>query len=257
MFFFLSKTVYAIAMPITWVFILFIWALFAKKVKRKNLLIAIGGIIFYLSCNDFLINTLMRAWEIPATAYTEIEDSYKVGVVLGGVTEGFRDPKDRVYTHKGADRVLHAAQLYNLGKIENIIVTGAFQKLTGEKASEADNMRILLIQNGVPDSVIIKEENSINTRENALECAKILKEKFPNEKHLLITSAFHLRRAKGCFNKAGLTVDTFSTDFYSSDKNAPVNPMSYFFPSAEAFSRTHRLAREILGYIVYKLLGYA
>ncbi|WP_026210834.1 YdcF family protein [Flexithrix dorotheae] len=257
MFFLLSKTVYAVAMPITWVFTLFIWAWLTKKSQRKNILIGVGTLFLYLSCNNFLINNLMHGWEIPATPFDEVKNTYKVGIVLGGVTEGFRDPKDRVYTHKGADRVLHAAQLYHLGKIENIIVTGAFQKLTGEKASEAENMKTLLLQNGIPDSVIIKEENSINTRENALECAKILNEQFPNEKYMLITSAFHIRRSEGCFNKAGINVDTFSTDFYSPDKNAPSNPMDYFFPSAEAFSRTHRLAREILGYIVYKVIGYA
>jgi uncharacterized SAM-binding protein YcdF (DUF218 family) len=256
MFYFLSKTLFVLAMPLTWVLGFMAFAFFAKNPKRKNRIILIGGLFLYLASNPFLSDLLVRNWEIPAVPLADLKQPiYEVGIVLGGVTDGVRTPKDRIYTMRGADRLLHTAMLYKKGIVKNILVTGG-----GLKAPEATDMRGLLLLCGVPDSCIIMEGQSLNTRENAIFSSAILKEKFPDKKCLLVTSAFHMRRALGCFEKAGVSVDPFPTDFYAGSgqkKGTALEFVDYIFPDAETFSNTYKISREILGYCIYRIIGYA
>lgn len=184
-------------MPITWILALLLWAAISKSQQLRKRLVISAFALLYLLANPFVSGLLVRAWEAPAVPMAELpQPVYEVGVVLGGVTDGARQPKDRVYTLRGADRVLHAATLYRKGHLRRILVTGG-----GVKYPEADDMRTLLIQNGVPDNLILVEDQSLNTRENAINSAPMLQKAAPGQPHLLITSAFHVRRAVGCFEK--------------------------------------------------------
>lgn len=256
MFYFLSKTLYILAMPVTWLVALLAFALATKSQKKRRNSVVATLVLLLLSSNPVLQNVLMQAWEIPAQPLTDYTGNYQTAIVLGGITEGFRQPTDRVYTHKGADRVLHAALLYQKGIVERILVTGSFYKLSGESASEAEAMKQLLMQSGVPESAIMKEERSRNTRENAMYSKQTLQDHgLSLDRCVLVTSAFHMRRALGCFEKEGIKTRAFSTDFYSSSSSPSFT--DFIFPSEEALYYNYRLCRELLGYLVYKLLGYA
>ena len=255
MFYLLSKTFYILAMPITWLILLTAYGWWKRKVPRGKKSLGLALLLLLLLSNPFLQGKMMQAWEIPATPISDLPKKFSIGVVLGGVTEGFRTPNDRVYTHKGADRVLHAALLYRKGYLKKILVTGSFYKLGGQRASEAESMKQLLLLCGVAERDIIKEEESRNTRENALFSAETLQELgLENEELLLITSAFHMRRALGCFRKAGLQAKGFSTDFYS--PAMPPSLPSLLLPSEEALYYNGKLVRELLGYAVYSAIGY-
>src|SRR5690349_7672274 len=126
------------------------------------------------------------------------------------------DPNDRVYFHKGADRVYHNVQLYKLGLIEKILISGGSGKLVGESRPEADKFKDAMLLMGVPDSVILIENQTRNTFESAVEVKKMLADfDYSDKECMLITSAFHMRRSMACFQKAGLNPTPFSTDFYS------------------------------------------
>lgn len=256
MFFFLSKTLYYFLMPVTWLFLVFVWALFTKKPKRKRRLFRTGiFLLWFLTC-PFVINQLLLVWEKPPTPLSKIKQSYDVGIVLTGVTNSEKKPYDRVYLNKGGDRVTHALMLYRMGKIKKILITGgSFDPEQRKERAEAYQLKQILLQARVPAKDITLEIKARNTRENALNTAKILKEKFPNQSYLLITSAFHIRRATGCFAKVGITTTPFSVDFYTRDKGVAL-PFS-LFPSEQALYKWYILTHEVVGYIVYKVLGYA
>jgi len=107
---------------------------------------------------------------------------------------------------------------------------------------------------GVPEADIITESNSRNTRENAVNTARVLAQHPEWKRLLLVTSAFHMRRAEGCFQKAGVKTDSYSTDFYARERSYALDET--ILPSIDAFDLWHLLIHEIVGYAVYKLLGY-
>ena len=86
-------------------------------------------------------------------------------------------------------------------------------------------------------------------------CKKILEKNYNNGNTLLITSAFHMNRAGDCFRKQEIKVDEFRTDFYTAERKFTLEQL--LVPSEGALSIWATLFRELTGYVVYKLLGYA
>lgn len=167
MFFYLSKVLSFIIMPYTQMCLWFILALFIKRIslKRKFLLLGIIYLLFF--SNRFIVNEALLLLEVAPTPYASVEDTYDVGIVLGGVTNSAKTPRDRVYFSKGADRITHAFQLYELGKIKKILVTGGTGNIINTTYREADNLYEFLILCGVNPEDILLENNARNTYENA------------------------------------------------------------------------------------------
>lgn len=250
MYFLFSKAISLFVSPFWWFLLVFLYSFVVRNPKNKKRSAYLSFIILLMFSNPFLINEAFLAWEIPATSFAKTPE-YEVGIVLTGVTEDYRSPKDRIYFKKGADRVFHTLKLYKEGKIKRILISGAEFDYVGNLIETDRNLKQVFIDCGVPDSVLMTETRSRNTHENALFSKEILQKNFPNQKYLLITSAFHLRRAQACFGKENLDVEVFSTDFYSIDQT------SYLIPSEKALVEWSILFREMLGYLSYKILGYA
>ncbi len=252
MFFILSKTLYYLLMPLTWLIASLLFALKSRNVRhqKKALWLAVAWIFIF--GNQFLANQLLLYWEVPPVAMHDVA-KHDVGIVLTGVLNNYQQPADRTYFQKGADRITHALQLYKEGKITKILISGGVYE--AEARNEAEALRDFLMLAGVPAADILLEDQSLNTRENALKSAEILKQKFPEAGYLLITSAFHMRRAQGCFRQAGVATTAFATDFYS--REASWSPFFWLLPSEKGFYHWYILCHELLGYAVYSLLGYA
>lgn len=253
MFFILSKTLHFLLMPMIWVLVLLLLAVFLKsqKWRRTSLLAALALLLFF--SNPFISNEAWRAWEIEAKPIKDVED-YDVAVILTGVTSYREDVPDRIHTSKGSDRFLHPLQLYRLGKIEKLLITGGSGYVLKDRIPEAEQIEKILLMAGVAEEDILTESNSRNTRENALNTAAFLKNHPDLDKVLLVTSAFHMRRAAACFEKAGIEADSFTADFYGYERR--FTPDELIIPNAGAFNGWHILIHEVSGFLIYKLLGY-
>ena len=250
MFFLLSKTLYFLAKPFTWIVLAFLLSIFVKRYRQRFFWIGLGLLLFF--SNPFLSNAVMRAWEVAPEPIATLP-IHRVGIVLGGITTD-KEPRDRVHVSGSADRLLHAVQLYRQKKIKKILVSGGSGKLLKDQVPEAELLKQLLLLSGIPPRDILMEAESRNTRENALNCATLLNERFPDEEHLLITSAYHLRRADACFQKAGLTVYPFGVDFRS---DAPkYTPDELLLPSVAAIEGWEVVVREWVGTAAYAVAGY-
>jgi uncharacterized SAM-binding protein YcdF (DUF218 family) len=254
MFFILSKTLYYVCMPIIWVMGALLYARITKDQRRSKRWLTIGIVLIFLFGNGFLSNEALLLWEIQPTPITHLQQSYDVAIVLTGITNSTKQPRDRTYFEKGADRITHTLQLYKLGKVKKILISGGSGSLVGRGGTEAGDLYDLLRVCGVPKQDIILETKSRNTRENALFSAEILNKFFPGKRYLLVTSAFHLRRAEGCFQKAGIQADIFSTDFQTGERS--FTPDKWLIPSEWSFGKWSLLIHEIVGYLTYKALGY-
>ena len=106
---------------------------------------------------------------------------------------------------------------------------------------------------GVPAEAILVEDKSRNTHENAAFTKVLLQQQPQLKKLLLVTSAFHMRRAKGCFQKESIQADVYPADFYASDRSFD---LTVILPQESSLANWRRLFHEMLGYVVYKVMGY-
>ncbi len=241
-------------MPLIWIAGCLLIALFTRSDKRRRKFLLAGVMLIALFGNNFLANEAFIWWEVPVTPLKTLRQDYDVAIILTGVTDTERKPQDRVYFQRGADRVMHPLQLFKMGKVKHFLISGGSGRLVGTKESESEELAQVLRMCGVPDSCITIENRSRNTHENALFSAEILTRQFPKQSYLLVTSAFHMRRAEGCFKKAGIPVTLFSTDFYSHPRK--ITPDAWLIPSEGAIGKWSVIWHEWIGYLMYWLMGY-
>jgi uncharacterized SAM-binding protein YcdF (DUF218 family) len=256
LFFFLSKILLVAFSPGAWLMALLGAALLARRTGRwRTRWLWAAAILLLVGGNDALLDATLRAWEKPPVALSAVAPA-DAAVLLTGITDTGRRPHDRVYLTQGADRFTNTLWLYRAGKVRRIIISGGLASLRPQPgvSPEAEELATLLKLAGVPARDILLEPRSRNTHENAL-FTKALLAQHPDIKSLvLVTSAFHERRALACFAKVGLHPVPFPADFRSHD---PFLGLSYLFvPSIDVLTRWGSLLHEMVGFGIYRLLGY-
>lgn len=254
MFFALSKTLSYLTQPLLIVCVLLVASGVVKKNFLSKLLFRSGLGLLLLFSNEFIANEMMTLWEIKPTAYASIKKQYEYGILLTGVTKSEMEPKDRVYFNRGADRVTHSVQLYKLGIIKKILVSGGSGRLININEHEADDVANALILMGVPAEDIEIENKSKNTHESAVAVKNLLIGKVQPGDCLIITSGYHMRRSIACFKKVGLNPDSFSTDFLTHGRTFTLDVL--IVPKVDALSTWTTLMRECVGYTAYWISGY-
>lgn len=251
MFFILSKVLFFILSPSSWIIGLLIYALWTKNPKRKKQAIIANLTLFLVVTNTFLSQHFIGMWEYEKQNIATLE-TYEVGILLGGYTLEMRKDYDFTSLSKAGNRLIQTVELYAAGKIKKIMLSGGNGTL-GSDFEEATSSLKLLQKMGVKRQDILFEKKSRNTYENAVYSAEVLNEKYPNGKFLLITSAFHQRRALACFKKQNLNCDAFCADV-KSQVNIPI--LKTIAPNTENIELWKITLKEMVGYVVYKMKGY-
>ena len=252
MFFILSKILAFVITPLVWIITLLLFAVFSKDEKRKKKCLRWALGLTLLFSNSFIFDEAVRQWELPATAYADVKP-HDVGIVLGGMSS--YDPElERAQFYRGVDRLVQGVELYRRGLIKKILFTGGSGSILHPELKEGNYINRYLLVMGVPKEDFIIESESQNTRENALYTKAIIDKQNIKGSYLLVTSAFHMRRSIGCFNKAGLTVDHFSTDRYAGPRKFDFDHL--LIPNVSAFNDWNNLIHEVVGFITYKIMGY-
>jgi uncharacterized SAM-binding protein YcdF (DUF218 family) len=251
MFFILSKILAFLLKPLTLILLGAAYAFWTKNTRRRKraAIAALAALIFF--SNPIIINLLAASWESGQKNPDTLEGSYDIGIVLGGYTEfSAETPEGALNFHRAGNRLFAALDLYRRGKVQKLLLSGGDGKLLGPKNAEAEIIGQYLQKQGIPAEDLLIEPNSRNTRENAL-FSKALLDSLPGgqKRCLLITSAWHMRRAELCFQRAGLPCDTFSTDYFT-EKNNP-NPLKWIEPDWKALMKWEYLLKEWVGYVVY------
>lgn len=256
MFFVLSKVLYFIIQPINWVVALLFFAVFSKKPNRKKACAKWALILSLFFNHHFTFNLVMRAWEPETITKNEIKETYDVGILLGGYSNFYITPDDDRHNFSSrANRFNQTLRLYHEGYIKKILLTGGSGAVLHTNPSEAEKIKTYLMSINIPETDIIVEADSRNTHENALFTKQILDEQYPNQKYLLITSAWHMRRSAACFKKQDVPFTPYAVDYLS--ERVRFAPISILIPDRLGFAKWEMLIKEWVGYIVYKLRNYA
>lgn len=193
---------------------------------------------------------MLSQLEQPSVKLSE-EAHFEAGILLTGMTSALID-EPGVHFESGADRFTAAVALYHDQVIDKIVITGGSGLIDDEQYTESPLLAQLARRLQVPDSVLILEENSRNTFENAQFTQPIL-DSLGIKSSLLITSAFHMYRSERCFKGLEIPITTYPTDFRAGRIDLSIYNL---IPSNSALSNWETILHEWFGIIYYQLRGY-
>lgn len=194
-----------------------------------------------------LISDALRGWLEDQAGPRGIESVGPAPVIVvlgGGVSAGKPPRRPDPDLGAAADRVWHGAKLHQAGKAPIILLSGG--AVRADDRPEAGAMKVFAQALGVPAAAMLLEEASRNTLENARESARILAARDVRE-IILVTSALHMRRARGLFEREGLSVIPAPTDWEVVD--VPLG-MDRLIPDGAALEGSGRAFKEIVGRLV-------
>jgi uncharacterized SAM-binding protein YcdF (DUF218 family) len=253
MFYVLSKTLDALLAPLTWTLGLGVLALFwSRRKPRASLACGILSLaVLVLFSIDPVANGLWGMLETGARSTMQSSVTYDAVVVLSGMVDGAAtEAHHQPAYNDNIERLLTAFQLLRDGRAKSVLLSGGNSTLDGSGPKEADVLAQQLRDWGIDSSRIVVERESRNTRENATLSARIIAEK--GWSHiLLVTSAFHMPRALGCFEKAGVHPDVLPVDFRSGRGGVG------WFPRTGSLAVSTAALHELAGRAVYRIIGYA
>lgn len=210
----ISKILSFITSPLSWIFLTLAIGTILQFTKRKK-----SGVWFLSSfiltvvfTNPFFSNWAMYSWEKPF-AKPEIHHTKATAIVLSGMAS-YNDQNQQHNFGQSTDRITETIKLYFDGKISKIILTGGNASIFYNDRPESKYLKEFLIKLKIPDSVIVTETQSRNTHENALFTKHITDSLSKSESYILVTSAYHMRRALACFETQKISVTPYAVDVY-------------------------------------------
>lgn len=217
----------------------------AVRLRRLAVLV-LGLAVVHVIILSFqpVSDALMGSLESRARAAAALAPAccYDAIVVLGGGIAPAHPPDlPDPHLNDGADRIWHAARLWKRGIAPRIIVSGGsfLAKHGGLPTTEADAMRLFLLDLGVPSDAITDEGKALNTIENIRNVRAIV----GKGRVALVTSAYHMPRALQLAARAGLDAGAFPTDYQVVPETRL--PWDNWLPSIGGLGQSNIAIREI------------
>ena len=248
--FFLSKLLPLFFLPLG--FSLILLAVGLAKGRRR--LAWAGVIVLFASSNPLVGHFLIRSAEgwAERRPITDVPPADAIVVLSAGRT--LAPGPDRISEWNDANRFSAGTELALGGKAPLLVFTGAAISSDSSSPTEGDVLAAQARALGVPAERIAVTPIVLNTADEARETAALLRARqMPRARVVLVTSAFHMRRARQVFQQAGLTVEPFPVSFWSSDLGG--FSVFWFLPSVNALGETQTALREFYGRVFYRLKG--
>ena len=229
--------------------VLFLWlAWYAwrrRGEKKIAALIFATTFAFYLLCTSFVAEKFLGALEGAYEPPKNLPDGDAVIMLGGGAIPDTPDVDGTgTLCAAPANRILTAVRLQRKLDVPILLSGGQVYADSGEEAKIAKRMLVSL---GVKESMILQETESVNTVQNAHYSAKIIRER-GFSRPVLVTSAFHMRRAVLNFEREGINVIPYPADYMVSCR--PVFHYTKLRPQSEALLQNVTVLQETLRYFV-------
>lgn len=233
--------------PVNWIILLIITAYFSRKKLIKNICRILALFIFLVFSNGWLLEVYAKKWQ-GKSIDINTEKVYSCGIIPGGFASP--DVNADGYFNAAADRFIQAVKLFKLGKINHILICGGNGKINKNDFREGQWVKNELKVMGIPDSVIIAEDRSNDTFDNAMYSKQILDSLQLKPPYLLITSAHHMPRALLLFNKASVPVYPFPCNYIAGRSSFS---FSSLIPNLQVLLGWDIYLKETAGFIWYKI----
>ncbi len=230
MFFIASKIFWMLASPIN---VLLFGALvgvllcFGRRARFGRGL-AMGAVLILLAAatlplRGLLIAPLENRFPQPPAG---MKPPYGIIVLGGAIDDATSAARGQAVFDEGGERITEAVILAKRYPEARIVYTGGTASFApGAKSAEALRARDLMAQMGVTPGRVTIEDKSRNTDENAQFTAAIVHPE-ASQRWLIVTSAFHMPRAMGVFEKAGFQPIAYPVSFHTlGDWSDDLNPI--------------------------------
>lgn len=233
------------------------WRLRGEPKGRRTLaLLTAAYAALGLACTEAGAYLPLGALEWPYPPKSERPSGAAAMVVLSGGIDLADAVRPRAEPSEDTVvRCLHAAALYRQGPPCPVVVTGGRLAPGASVPPIASLMRDLLVRLGVRPDDLVVEPNARTTYENATESRKLLEARgLDRSKLLLVTEAYHMPRALGCFRSQGLDVIPAPCHYQAT----VLRPhLGFFLPSVKGVRLFQTAWHEWLGLAWYRLRGRA
>jgi uncharacterized SAM-binding protein YcdF (DUF218 family) len=256
MFFYVSKIGGFLLQPSNFLLLLVFFGLVtgSRAAWRKaGLRLALAGSLGLAVCGfspaaNWLILPLEERFPRP----TELEGFDGIIVLGGAVDTIVTGGRGDTALTTSAERITIAARLAALLPDALVIHTGGMGTIVSSQASEAEGASRLFADFGIEPERVRLEDVSKNTWQNAVLTRKLIDPQ-PDQHWLLVTSAYHMPRAMGVFQKAGWSgVTAYPVDY----RTRGAEDRSLGFDGASKGLRRFDIAfREWIGLAVYRITG--
>lgn len=252
MFYILSKLLNVLISPFFWAVLVLVVSLFGFRRYRRHFQIFAVVVLLFFS-NNLIFNTVARMWEADPVEPSVLSEDHRTVVVLSGMVS---ENETTGYTRfeRSADRLWQGLWLLKEEHADTMVFTGGVGGLFNDQRSESALVEDFLRDVDLMDERILFEPGSRNTYENARNSAALFEELEMEKKIILVTSAFHIPRARACFEHQGFDVDVFPADPVASVR--PPDWKDFVIPSPAVMEQWRVLFNEWAGFVMYWLNGY-
>ena len=224
-------------------------------VLRRRALAVAALALLWLSSTSLVGDAVMRAakgWQVrQPVASAPKADAI---VVLSGMLQSSDGLEGRDEWTDSVDRFEAGVALAKAGTAPSLVFTGGWLPWHPDARPEGDVLRGRAIDRGITPDRIAVTGIVRNTEEESRAVAALLRNRGSAGRPpsiVLVTSAYHMRRARLLFTRAGLLVTPFPVDFQTSA--AP-----FWFlrlvPRAGSIEQTETALREFYGYLYYRIV---
>ena len=217
LFWFLSKMVWALISPDHFFILLLSLGFIALLLNRQRLAKWLIGLptfafvfITFLPVNDWILYPLESRFSKPV-----LPEQIHGIIVLGGSEDAARSHAWGEFVgNDGMERLTTTARLAQQFPQAQVVFSGGSGRVSEQHFNEAEISQQFLISLGVDSSRIRLEGASRNTYENVKNTKQVIQPE-PNENWVLVTSAFHMPRSIGIFNRFDWKVLPYPTAYLS------------------------------------------
>jgi len=257
LFYVLSKVFWFFATPSNFLATLALMGVglaWTKRLRRFGARLAVLGVVGLLFAGlSPLANWVILPLEDRFPAFHDDERPVEGIIVLGGAVQAEESfDREQLTVNEAAERVIALADLARRYPAAKIVFSGGGGTLFTEEPAEADALARFMDTLGISQGRILLENRSRTTFENALYTRRLVEPK-PGARWLLVTSAWHMPRAVGCFRQAGFPVTAYPVDFRTRGRSDVWRTFTFV---SEGLRRLDLSAKEWAGLIGYRLAGH-
>jgi len=209
-------------------------------------MLAFITISIYLLSTPIISVQLANYLEKPYTDFDNDIDADVVTVLSGGILRGPTAELDLLSESTQA-RVMRGTRFFKNNDIDKLVMQG---RLSGPQPERmTDLMKELATEMGVLQDNIITEANSSNTFQHPSELLK-LEEISHTDKIVIVTSAWHLKRAEREFEKHFEEIIPVPAEFYSHRRKSNFQE---WLPQVSGLEISTKVIHEKIGMIYYNM----